>query len=177
MKMIQTTTIRRWLKIYKLYREAFPKNERKPFYMIITMQIKGKTDVWYFEKDGKFVGLAITINGDDMVLLDYLAIGENSRGQGIGSTILKKLQKHYSHRGLLVEIETTQKNAPNLAERKRRKEFYLKNRMRPMNVFIRLFGVEMELMGHNCQVNFDEYFTFYKKNYGEFVTPHITEVK
>ncbi len=176
MKMIQTTTVRRWCEIYKLYRNAFPRNERKPFHMILKMQIKGKTDVWYFEKDGKFVGLAITINGPDMILLDYLAIAENARGCGVGTKILRKLQKHYGNRGLLIEIETIQGNAPNLTERKRRKNFYLKNRMRPMNVFVKLFGVEMELMGYNCQVTFDDYFTFYRKNYGEFITSHITEV-
>ena len=58
----------------------FPKEEKKPFYIIYSMQKKGKSDVWYCVENGKFAGLVITINGPDKILLDYLAVAKNRRG-------------------------------------------------------------------------------------------------
>lgn len=177
MKMTQAGNIFQWIKIYCLYQKAFPANERKPFSMITSMQKKGVSDVWFFKDNNEFIGLAITINGKDLILIDYLAISEKKRNLGYGSKILQMLQSHYSDCGLLLEIETVRQDAPNYEERKRRKQFYLNNNMKPMNVFIKLFGVEMELMGYNCHLTFDEYFDFYRTNYGEFITSHISEVK
>lgn len=177
MNMIQATKISQWIKIYRLYRQAFPRYERKPFSMIISMQKKGKTDVWYFEKNNEFVGLAITINSDDIILLDYLAIVKDKRSQGIGSQILRKLLAHYGTKGLLIEIESVYKNAKNLSERQRRKQFYLKNGFLCMNVMVNLFGVEMELLGANCQVTYEDYHSFYKKSLGKIITEKITKAK
>lgn len=177
MNMIQAKSISQWIKLYRLYRQAFPRYERKPFFLIHSMQKKGKSDVWYFEKDNEFVGLAITINGDDIILVDYLALVKDKRGQGIGSEILRMLQSHYSDKGLLIEIESVYKKAKNLSERRRRKEFYLKNGMVCMNVMVNLFGVEMELLGANCLVTYEEYYSLYKENFGKFITKKITKAR
>ena len=77
--------LRQWAEIYCLYQKAFPKSEKKPFTMIRKMHRLGKSDVWRFERDGKFAGLIITINGDEHILLDYLAVDEAQRGTGIGT--------------------------------------------------------------------------------------------
>ena len=58
-----------WFRIYRLYRRAFPRNERKPFHIIVSMWRKGKTDVWYFESNRRFAGFASTINAADLILL------------------------------------------------------------------------------------------------------------
>ena len=42
------------LRLYLLYREAFPKCERKPFSIIRAMAKLGKTDLWYFEDEKGF---------------------------------------------------------------------------------------------------------------------------
>ena len=43
---------------------------------VIGLTRAGKTDTWYVTDEGRFVGLAITINGPDRILLDYFAIDE-----------------------------------------------------------------------------------------------------
>ena len=68
-----------WVKLYQLYMSAFPAAERKPFSMIVSMYRKGKTDIWCFKRENDFLGLGITINGPDIILLDYLAVAKNSR--------------------------------------------------------------------------------------------------
>lgn len=162
-----------WLRIYRLYQSAFPASEKKPFSMIRAMQKKGKSDIWYCEENGKFAGLVITINGPDIILLDYLAVATKRRGQGIGSKMLKKMREKYSGKGVFLEIEIVDESAENFKERKRRKRFYLSNGMTPMNVFVELFGVNMELLGFDCQISFDEYHDFYRDNYNTWVADHV----
>ncbi len=165
--------LRQWANIYKLYMSAFPVSERKPFSMIVSMFRKGKSDVWYFQRAGKFAGLIITINGDDHVLLDYLAVDESQRGTGIGSEILTLMRQQYAGKGVFLEIESVYEDAENKAERLRRKHFYEKCGMQSMKVFVWLFGVKMELMGFDCHLSYEEYHAFYRDNYNAWAADHI----
>ena len=73
----------------KLYLSAFPRCERKPFYMINQLKAKGKAEILSIESDsGEFIGLAISVFYKDIVLLDYFAMSESVRGQGRGSEAL-----------------------------------------------------------------------------------------
>ena len=165
-----------WKKIKRLYMSAFPKCERKPFSIIRYKCGKKASDVWVLEKEEEFLGLAITINGEDLVLLDYFAIEEAKRQKGYGSSALKLLQSKYEDKRLFLEIERTDVQADNLQERIRRKAFYLKNGMLELNVYANLFGVSMELLGHDCQVSFDDYFKLYVNNYGVIARRNISEL-
>ena len=165
-----------WINIYRLYREAFPKEERKPFSMIVSMSKKGKTDVWYCMDKKRFVGLVITINGPDKILLDYLAVRKKKRGRGYGSDMLKVMRQIYDGKKLFLEIELQDEEAENHEERKRRKQFYMKNGMSEMQVYIKLFGVDMELLGYDCNMTFKEYKEFYRTNYTRWAASHISEI-
>lgn len=173
MDIKQPKTPGQWLRLYCLYQAAFPASEKKPFSMIRSMNKKGRSDVWYCEEDDKFAGLVITINGPDMILLDYLAVAKNCRGQGMGSKILKKMREQYAGKGVFLEIEIVDEKADNFEERKRRKQFYLSNGMTEMNVFVKLFGVDMELLGFDCSLTFEEYHDFYRDNYNEWAAEHV----
>ena len=162
-----------WLKIYRLYRTAFPRCERKPFSMIVKMFRLGKTDVWYCTDQGKFVGLAITINGQDAILLDYFAMAQNLRGSGYGSAILQELIRQYSPKTLFGEIETVFEDAEDLDMRIRRKQFYLRNGLKEMGVMVYLFGVKMELLTSDRTMTFEEYRNFYQVNYNQWAADHI----
>lgn len=177
MERKQPTTVLQWLRIYRLYHSAFPRSERKPFSMIRAMQKKGKSDVWYCENDGKFAGLVVTINGSDKVLLDYLAVNKKCRGQGVGSELLRQMRQQYAGKGIFLEIETVRSTAENYEERKRRKRFYLSNGMTELGVFVELFGVEMELLGSDCKLTFDEYHAFYRDNYNAWAAEHVKKGK
>lgn len=165
-----------WLQLYALYRTAFPASERKPFQMIRKMARLGKTDLWYIEKDGTFAGLAFTINGPDLILLDYLAISKKVRGQGVGSAALAQLMKLYEGKGFFLEIESTLEDVPNQAERERRKSFYQHCGLQELHVLVKLFGVNMELLGCRCQLTFEQYQSFYRDNYSPWAAEHIERV-
>lgn len=173
MKLKKVTTYKDWKKIKKLYRSAFPSCERKPLAIIRYKQFKKAADVWMIEEKCDFVGFAITMNGTDMVLLDYFAIDDEYRGMGYGSKALKLLQKRYEDYRFFLEIERTDVEADNLEERKRRKAFYLQNDMEELNVYAILFGVEMELLGYHCEVSFEEYYNLYVSNYGKIAQKNV----
>ena len=177
MERKQPATALQWLKIYRLYQSSFPRSEKKPFSMIRTMYKKGKSDVWYCEESGKFVGMVITINGPDKVLLDYLAVHRKCRGQGVGSELLRQMRQQYTGKGVFLEIETVTESAVNYEERKRRKKFYLSNGMTELGVLVELFGVEMELLGYDCRLTFDEYHDFYRDNYNAWAAEHVKPAK
>lgn len=173
MKFFKPKGFWQMLKIRLLYREAFPRCERKPFSIILSMAEKGKTDLWCFEDEYGFAGLAATINGEEAVLIDYLAVAKRRRGTGVGSKMLALLLEHYKEYGVFLEIEVPDPSAKNSVERARRREFYLRAGMQPMNTRVNLFGVDMELLGVRCHLTFDEYREFYLTNYGRFAYEHI----
>ena len=81
-----------WWRIYRLYRQAFPRDERKPFSIIRKMCKEGRTIVWLARTtDGRFAGMASTIESPDITLLDYFAIAPKLRIQGYGSVFLQRL--------------------------------------------------------------------------------------
>lgn len=165
--------IRCWAHLYRLYLSAFPAAERKPFSMIVSMYRKGKTDIWCLMRAGKFSGLAITINSPDVILLDYLAVAESCRSQGVGSAALQALHRQYAGKGLFVEIESTLEDASNRAQRLRRKRFYLSCGMTEMHTTAKLFGVNMELLGCDCHLDYEQYKAFYRDNYNQWAADHI----
>ena len=162
-----------WLRLYCLYLEAFPASERKPFSRIRRMYREGRTDVWCILRRGQFVGLAATVNGTDTVLLDYLAVSRSCRGKGVGSAAMAALLDIYRDRGVFVEIETIREDCANMEERLRRRQFYLRSGMVPMKVMISLFGVEMELLGFDCRIDYDRYHSFYMEHLGSWAAGHI----
>ena len=169
--------ILQYARIKALYKRAFPRCERKPFSIIRKMHTKGKTDIWYFEDDKGFLGFAATINGEREILIDYFAVSEKRRGQGSGRKMLSALLDYYSPLGVFLEIEIPYESAENYAERVRRKNFYIRTGLVPMNTRAKLFGVDMELLGFNCSFDFDKYRNFYLTNYGKFAYDNIKKVE
>ncbi len=142
-----------------LYENAFPRSEKKPWRMIEEKVALGTMKIVSIEESGDFLGLMIFILRRDIVLLDYFAIEESARGNGIGGSALEHLFDNLGDNRLLLEIEDTDdEHAENLPERLRRRDFYLRHRMRPMSYKVDLFGVRMNILTYEGRaVEFDEY--------------------
>ena len=174
-KLTKPSGMMRWMQIYGLYRQAFPASERKPFGIIVKMYRQGRADIWCAEQDGRFAGFATTVNGGDLILLDYFAVSEAKRGRGIGSAALAKLQQIYGDKGFFVEIETTRDGVPDRDGRLKRKHFYQTAGMAELHVEAEVFGVEMELLGSRCSLDFEGYRTFYRDHYSPWAAEHLTQ--
>ncbi len=166
MKIVKATDEKRLKLIEDLYLRAFPKSERKPFSLMIQKQAEGTMELLSIEEENAFLGLAIFAHDKDIALLDYFAISDEMRGQGVGSRALKALQKIYAGKRFVLEIETTKKPCDDLEIRNKRKDFYLRNGLHTMDFDVNLFGVEMEMLSNAEYLTFEEYLDVYKNACG-----------
>ena len=104
MTTMTKTRLRDIPQLFALYRTAFPRSERKPFGIILRMAREGRADLWTIRHRGRFAGLAATVNGPDIVLLDYFAVKRSLRGRGVGSAALMQLEKQYAGRARLFHL-------------------------------------------------------------------------
>lgn len=154
----------RWIK--RTYLEAFPRSERKPFGLMKWKAKQGVMEFLTILEHGRPVGLAITVLHKDMVLLDYFAVHKAYRGKGFGSEALGLLQKQYEGRRFLLEIELPEENAPNQAERLKRRDFYLRNHMRETGMKVCVFQVPMEVLTDGSPLTYEEYHGIYRDSIG-----------
>ena len=166
-----------WLRLRTHYVSAFPADERKPLEIIRRMFREGKADVWCILSGDDFVGLATTVNGDDLILIDYFAITKKRRGQGLGRASMECLLELYWDKGLFLEIESPDRPGLDQALRKKRKEFYLSCGFEDLDVKAKVVGVYMELLGIRCRMDFAGYRAFYRDHYSGWAADHLEEVK
>lgn len=133
--------------VKSLYRSAFPKNERAPFFLLMHRRDNGRDTFYALEENHEFIGLAYTIKTDKMVYVFFLAIEEDARGKGYGTEVLKKLREMYPDRAIALMIEDPEeKSAENLEERIERLKFYEKNGFQRLSIKINEAGVNYELL-------------------------------
>ncbi len=161
----------------KLYQDAFPASEKKPFWLIRKKKRQGFSEILgLVNEENRLVGEIITIIWRDLLLVDYFAIAEDVRGQGCGARALELMKERYRGKRLLLEIETPDLPCDNSRERVRRKRFYQSCGMESMEYHVGLFGVEMEIMTFQCQVSFEEYHEIFVGVYGKRFAGNITRI-
>lgn len=177
--MIMLEQAKKWdiPRVWLLYQRAFPAGERKPFSKIVSMAREGRTDLWIIRKNGRFAGLATTVNSPELVLLDYFAVCKSLRGQGVGSAAMGAILDRYAPRGVLVEIESTRIPSGNAEERESRKRFYVNCGMTPLGTEVNLFGIRMELLGCRCDLDFAGYKDFYVRYYTPRAEKYVQPVR
>lgn len=157
-------------KIRRLYRSAFPRAERKPFWLIQGRSKKGAMEILTIEENG-FAGLAIMMYHKENVLLDYFAVEEEKRGCGTGAKALHMLKEKYKDKRFLLEIELPDGKDDEI--KIRRKNFYLRNGMGETGQKVILFGVPMEILTTGFDIDFDEYLDIYKNTLGMFAAYNV----
>lgn len=158
----------------KLYKTAFPRSERKPFGLILKNRREGKAEILAaVDQSGAFYGLAISFFSEGLVLLAYFAVLPALRGRGIGAVLLRALRERYVGQKFFLEIERTDRENDPSGLKARRKAFYLRNGMCETGLFVRLFGVELEILSDRCTVSFEEYFRIYLDGSGKIAEKNV----
>ena len=169
--IIMPATVRQMKMIKPLYLSAFPRNERKPFWLIKKKVSEGKMKIMAIEEEG-FAGLAILMLYKDIVLLDYFAISPSRRDEGLGSEALKILRDMFSERRLFLEIELPD-GGENDYIKERRKAFYLRNGLVETGFKASVFGVPMEMLTFGSIISMDDYFGIYRYVLGSFLASKV----
>lgn len=180
MRLVEAITQEQLKPVYALYLDAFPEIERKPISLIEEKVAEGSSQVFSIMDGDEFVGFAMFVVGEKMVLLDFFAIAPEKRCSGYGSKIFPLFWEHYSGKKFLLEIEdpnAADVDEKELAIRKRRKAFYLRQGMKTMPFLIDLFGVEMEVLTNGYQVDFPEYHGLIRGVYGPVIDEKILFVR
>ena len=87
-------------------RRDFPADELKPRAMIEKLIGQGRYHCYgFFDEAGHPAAYAYTMECEEYVLLDYLAVEPDARGQGIGSQVLPLLGEMIGGRTMLIEAE------------------------------------------------------------------------
>lgn len=152
-------------KISRLYRSAFPVDERAPMWFMALRSGRENVDFWGLYADEKWMGLAYVISEGSASYLFYLALSEEERGKGLGSRFMQALKKHYAGQRLFLALEQLDELSENFFERQKRRQFYLKNGLKPLPLTIREGTVVYDVMGTG-EVSPDDYEQMMKKYFG-----------
>lgn len=111
--------------VKKLYHQAFPKEERIPWWLLALNSRRKDIDLTAWLEDGNFCGLtaSVTVNKQHFIL--FLAVAEHCRDRGCGSAILKAVTNAYD--SVTLNVEPLDPAAENYAQRQRRFAFYQRN--------------------------------------------------
>ena len=147
--------------IKRIYFEAFPKNERMPFFLMVLMSKLWSTQFWGFYDGDTPCGFAYFAVNRKLLFLMFLAVDESLRGEGYGSAILKEIRNRYPEKKLIVSIEPCEDTSPDIEIRKRRKAFYERNGYSETDFQIKLSGVVQDVLIANGEFRKNEFLLFF----------------
>lgn len=153
---------KQWTEIKKIYMEAFPKRERKPFFILKRSVKKGKAKIMIAIEEEQLLGFVVLIPYNNMVMVDYLAVNSNIRSKGTGSFIIQNVCKLFENKKIVLLIESIDNVAENKKQRIARRRFYLKNGFSTSSIFIKGTSGEMEVLKYGGIVSNEEYLELQK---------------
>lgn len=127
--------------IKRIYEEAFPTNEKFPFYILRICSSELNIHLDGIQVDDMLIGMQFIVEYDDVTYLMYFAIDEKYRNLGYGSKTLKNLIIRNENVLLCIEKPCGIHDI-----KSKRKDFYLRNGFHETGVFIIDAGVEYEIL-------------------------------
>ena len=119
----------------RLYESAFPREERIPWEDLLRLVEKMPLEFAEYREGAELLGITIVYPRPRLSWFWYFAVPEEKRGRGIGQRILAALLARYEDRSAVLDMEDpAQPGAPNAAQRRRRRDFYLRNGFRETGV-------------------------------------------
>ena len=157
-----TSETKNLAEIRELYERAFPKNERRPFMELLSVPESPAETVALYDGE-QFCGFAVFLNGVGISHIIYLAIEENLRNRGYSSSALQLLHEYKSGRRIMVDIELEKQNAKNNEQRRKRKQFYLRNGYKQTSIYYRWQKEDYEILAYGGNISEDEYDDFWEQ--------------
>lgn len=111
--------------VRQLYCQAFPKEERVPWWLLLLNSQRKGIDLTAWMEEGQLIGFTASVTTEKLHFLLFFAILPEYRGKGFGSAILGELRKN--HPGVVLNVETLDPEAENYPQRQSRFAFYRKN--------------------------------------------------
>lgn len=153
--------------IKQLYMDAFPFDERIPFYIMVSVGNDRGVEFLSIYDDDTWLGFIHTLVGEKLSYIFYFAIDGRLRQSGYGSKIIREYKK--MHPKLSLAIEPIEEESDNIKQRKKRLAFYEKNGFETLDTRVVEMGVEFELMGaKGMEIKENDYKSLVKKFFDSF---------
>lgn len=144
-KMFDVQNTEQIIKIYNKYMVLdFPKDELKPLAHILAMVEDGTCTFYALRRNEEVLSyFSVCVNGQGL-LVDYLAVNEKYRGQGIGAKTIGFLKSVSHNKYIIIECEDEEKaeDESDKITRLRRIAFYERAGFKRSGVSSNLFGVD-----------------------------------
>lgn len=143
--------------------QDFPSSERPNLEGFRRRILKHNEQVFIYEENETEKGYCIIDDLNEYILVSFLAVYKETRGQGIGTKILKEIEEKYSNKkGIILEVEN-----PEFAENEKEKniqekriKFYQNSNFEIVpNLNVKLFMVNFKIMIYqkeNKEINTQE---------------------
>ena len=139
LKHVSPHPLSRWSRdAKKIYREAFPAQERIPFLAIQLASLLPANRFWAHVDDGALVGISFHAVGHSAAFVLYLAVDEHIRSKGYGSRILAAIVDDCAGIPVGLNVEMPDEGASNAAQRVARVRFYERNGFRDADHVVRV---------------------------------------
>ena len=153
--------------IKQLYMDAFPFEERIPFYIMVLVGNDRGVEFLSIYDDDTWLGFIHTLVGEKLSYIFYFAIDGGLRQSGYGSKIIREYKK--IHPKLSLAIEPIEEDSDNIKQRKKSLAFYEKNGFETLDTKVVEMGVEFELMGaKGMEIKESDYKSLVKKFFDSF---------
>lgn len=153
-----------------LYQQAFPADERAPFWLLSRKAHRSNVDWWSIYDGDTWTGFFYVLHAGDLSYLFYFAVSPQHRGKGYGTQALCELKKRYAGRRIFLAIEQLDPAAENYAQRVNRKHFYERNGFSDLHKKLREGNVVYSLLGIGDAVQKEEYKTLIRNWGGALLT-------
>ena len=141
----------------RLFFSAFPPEERPPYFFMKRKLKQGKGELLIAKNSDDFVGFIYLISYQDMVYIFFFAVDEKLRGRGLGSEILQFVIKRYQGKRIFLAREPLDDNADNAEQRRKRRDFYLKNGFDDLPIKIIENNYVFDAMGIGGNISAQDY--------------------
>ena len=134
-----------WSEINNLAKEAFPPEEYLAPIELVRMSKANNFDFLLLTDDEQFVGFMVVQTHKNLAYLFFLAIDSSCRSKGYGSYAIEALKEAYPEKKQVVDFEMLDEPADNYEQRKKRRNFYLRNGYKETGLFLSYLGVDYEV--------------------------------
>ena len=162
--------------IKELYTNAFPGRGGEPMYLLLGNAKKGITKFEAYYDEEELVGLSAVSTQGDLAYLHAIAVVPAGRGEGYGSQILSYIKETHPQNRIVLNLEIQDENATNAEQRKRRRDFYLKNGYISTGIYAHIAGNELETMVINGTCTAEELRRYFRRYYG-FIISKLIKIK
>ncbi len=126
-----TINLKEYKYIKKLMKEAFPKDELFPHWLLMINSLRKNVEFTAYYENEEFCAITYSVDLGDIFFVLYLAIDKAKRNHGYGSKILSHIKEEKKDKILVLDVEPLDANSPNYEQRLKRMEFYKRNDIFP----------------------------------------------